>query len=158
MQKPDNQRMPKKRRPTIVVDEHVHPGVADVFKEVGFRTIFAARDRRYAGRDEHAYIGELYAANEVFVTADLEFSLWVLREHGTRHAGLVCLPFGDVEFRTGFAAVTAGWLWGSTDHSPFALRGKIIYWSQAGLQELDSRSRIRIAVPAHLVLEDSGQA
>lgn len=65
--------MGKKRRPTIVVDEHVHPDIAQVFRDVGFRTLFAARDRRYAGRDEHNYIGELYAANEVFVTSDLEF-------------------------------------------------------------------------------------
>ena len=146
--------MPKKRRPTIVVDEHVHPEIAEVFKEVGFRTLFAARDRRYGGRDEHDYIGQLYAANEIFVTSDLKFSLWVLREHGTRHAGLVCLPFADAEFRAGFAAVTAGWLWGSTDHSPFAIRGKILYWGRGGLHELDSESRIRIAVPAHSILEE----
>lgn len=145
--------MPKKRRPAIVIDEHVHPQVAEVFRDVGFRTLLAARDRRYAGRDEHDYVGELYAANEVFVTSDLKFLLWVLREHGSRHAGLVYLPIADTEFRTGFAAVTAGWLWGSTDHSPFAMRGKILYWGTGGLHEVDAPSKIRIAVPAHEVLE-----
>jgi hypothetical protein len=63
--------MPKKRRPSIFVDEHVSPAVKAGFTEGGFRTIEVARDS--AMRDEKDYIEEIYAANEAFVTADAEF-------------------------------------------------------------------------------------
>lgn len=145
--------MAKKRRPTIVVDEHVHPEVAGVYREVGFRTLSAARDRRYAGRDEHDYVDELYAANEIFVTSDLKFMGWVLKEHGTRHAGLVCLPFADTAFRVGFAAVTAGWF-GIDRPQPVRDARQDPLLGRPGLHELDSESRIRIVVSANEVLEE----
>jgi hypothetical protein len=146
--------MAKRRRPTVLLDEHVHDEIAIPFREVGFRVIFARNDRRYRGRDEHDYIGELYAANEVFVTSDFQFIRWILHEHGTRHAGLVMLPRGTDELRELFAAVCAGWMWGSTDRSPIALRGKILFWSYEGLQQVDDESRIKTAVGAHLLTEE----
>jgi hypothetical protein len=126
----------------------VYPG------SVGFRTLLASRDHRYAGRDEHDYINEMYSANEIFVTSDLRFMDWVLHTHGTRHAGLVFLPYADTEFRAGFAAVTAGWMWGSTDHSPFAMRGKSSTGREPG--STNSTARAGSRSPCRLIWFSGG--
>jgi len=80
----------RNKLPSICVDEHVSPEVASVFKRI-FRTIEASRWRKVKGRDERDYFRQLFAANTVFVTSDIEFSRYI-SDKRIKHAGVVYLP------------------------------------------------------------------
>lgn len=81
----------KKQLPRICLDEHVPPYVKEHFVAEKFRVI-RANESGYKGRNELDYLGEMYANNEVFVTADGKF-VDILAESGfKRHAGVVWLP------------------------------------------------------------------
>jgi hypothetical protein len=135
--------MAKTRRklPTICVDEHLPPYVRSGFKDAGFRVVEASRD--YRGRDEREYLGEMYAKNEVFVTADQEFVEDVFREGLARHAGIVWLPAAmDHEQRTGGVELAAALIkFHTAEHGHLGMRGVVLYLARDGFRGWDGRTR-----------------
>jgi hypothetical protein len=84
----------KERRqkwPKMVIDEHLPPRVAGVFRGAGYRTIEAARTNHFKGRPDLDYLAELRAMNGIFVTSDSQFVLEQLPVEA-RHAGIILLP------------------------------------------------------------------
>src|SRR5690349_1251902 len=99
--------MPKRRLPTVCLDEHFKPEVKALFRDAGFRVIRAS-ESRYRARDERDYLREMYSRNEVFVTADEEFVDDLVISGFRRHAGVIFIPkrFPAAE-RSAFAELCA---------------------------------------------------
>src|SRR5215213_5578985 len=85
--------MAKKTLPEFYIDEHIKPGIVETFKELGLKCLLISKARKYAGRDEKDYIGEIYAEGRVFVTSDVEFANYVY-DNKIKHAGIVLIPSG----------------------------------------------------------------
>lgn len=127
-----------KRRPSICLDEHLHPRVAEAFKGT-FRTIEVSRTNRFKGRDELQYISELYRENAIFVTSDGVFIGEVV-ENGLRHAGLIFVPQQmTLDEKVLFAEIVCGFVRGGCTASPFAFRGRILHPAHDGLRTIFSK-------------------
>jgi uncharacterized protein YbcV (DUF1398 family) len=83
--------MPRRNLPQIYIDEHIKEGVVDTFTDKGFKCIFIAKTRKYAGRDEKDYIEEIYREGRLFATSDFEFADFVV-VNKKKHAGIILLP------------------------------------------------------------------
>ena len=125
-------RMAKKRRHTVLVDEHVHDWVAAVFREYDFRVLNASRDHKYHGRDERGYIGELRRDNIVFVTQDREFVQRLTLE-GVQHGGVIWLPKGWPKEAAIAVHAAVGMLLGALDQSSKGAHNTVIRIADDGL-------------------------
>ncbi len=124
--------MAKKRRHTVLVDEHVHDWVAAVLMEYGFRVFKASRDSRFRGREEANYIGELRRDNIAFVTQDREF-VQRLTRGGMQHGGVIWLPKGWPEEADIAVHAAAGMLLGALDQSSKGAHNLVIRIADDGL-------------------------
>jgi len=125
----------RRKLPAVCVDEHLPPAVAKVFRPL-FRTFEASRDTRFKGRDERAYIAELYRQNAIFVTSDSAY-VEELAGARTRHAGLLYIPqrFLDEE-KLLLASMAANFIAGACFQSPFAFRNHILYAAHDGMRSI----------------------
>lgn len=79
-----------KQLPSICLDEHVHPNVADSFR-TSYRTIEVAQTNKFKARDERDFITELFQENTIFVTSDREFVDEAV-DKNLKHAGIIFIP------------------------------------------------------------------
>ncbi len=88
------------------------------------------------GRDELAYLRELYADNGMLITGDLAFINQV-RDNSIRHAGIIYIPSQmEPGEKTLFAEIAGGFVQGACSTSRFALRNRIIYPAYDGLRSI----------------------
>jgi hypothetical protein len=128
----------KRRLPSICIDEHLPPEVKTGFQAEGFRVI-RANESRYKSVDERHFLGQMYARNEVFATADGEFVDDLAESGLRRHAGIVWLPKQmDREQRTGFVELAATVIKLQVkEDGPFGMRGLLLYPEQTGVRIFD---------------------
>jgi hypothetical protein len=128
----------KRKLPSICIDEHLRPELKAIFRDEGFRAI-RANESRYKGRDEIHYLGEMYARNEAFVTADGDFVNHLVASRIRRHAGVVWIPKQlDHEPQDGFAELAASAIKFQVGREgTFAMRGLVLYPSKDGLTVFD---------------------
>ena len=135
----------RRQLPSICVDEHIAPQVADAFRP-DFRVIEVAKTSRFKGRDEKDFLPELYRENAVFVTSDAAFVERAI-EVGMRHAGIVYVPPQLAEDEKVFIAeVVAALLKAECMSSPHAFRDCVAYPGYDGLHVIrDETDRIVVS-------------
>jgi hypothetical protein len=134
----------KTLRPMILADEHVNPGVIKAVEDLGwFKVLRASHDRRFRGRDEWEYVGELRSLNIVLLTQDSEFVQHVVADQ-VRHAGIIWLPTGwDVEELASAVAAACGLLRGLFDDGVHGARDIVIRVEYDGIRTIvNGRERL----------------
>jgi hypothetical protein len=132
----------KKQLPEVYIDEHIKPGIIDTFKELGFKCLLIAKTRKYAGRDEKDYIGEIYSEGRLFATSDIEFATYV-DENKIKHAGIILIPSGwdddilDIAL-TGLLGIVMGEI---EEYGKNALRRLIFYIAEDGFRVVDEKGK-----------------
>ena len=131
--------MPKRPLPKIYCDVHIKPGALEAFTEVGFKYI-RIPESKYRNRDEHDFIGDLYAENVLFATGDLAFTQRVRREN-IKHAGILemhqDLDNEEANWTADGLAKIAKEL--IRQFGKFALRRHIIYLGHDGFRVFDDK-------------------
>jgi uncharacterized protein DUF5615 len=140
----------KKVLPQVYFDEHIKPPVVDRFRESGFKCVMIANTKKYAGRKEQEYIGEICAEGKPFVTSDQEFVLDHVVENNVKHAGIILIPKdyndpSDGELHTGLAYIAKEIV---RELGKNALRRHIIYIAGDGLRVLDDKGKDDLWFPA----------
>ena len=136
--------------PQVYFDEHIKPPVVDSFRAEGFKCVLISKTKKYAGRDEKDYIGEIYAEGKPFVTSDSEFVIDYVVERDVKHAGIILIPkdyndASDGELHTGLAHITKTLIQGLGKN---ALRRHIAYIAGDGLRVLDDKGKDDLWFPA----------
>ena len=125
-------RRSRRRLPTICVDEHIPPVIVDVFRD-HFRVIEARNDSRFKGRDERAFVMDLYAENAIFVTSDRVFAEEFARQR-RQHGGAVLLPTSySMDDRVLLAQIVVGLILGRCSRSAFGMRNQVALPRDDGL-------------------------
>jgi len=133
-----------RRLPSICVDEHILPSVAQAFRGY-LSTIEARNDGRFKGRDERSYLAKLYSQNVVFVTSDIEFAEEARRER-LKHAGIIYIPNRMLEDeQVYFAQVAAAFVKGGCRDSRAAFRGCILYPGTDGVRLVRPKTESQLA-------------
>jgi predicted nuclease of predicted toxin-antitoxin system len=127
-----------RKLPSVCLDEHMHPRIADAFRPT-FRTVEVAQTSRLKGRDEAEFISELYRENAIFVTSDGVFVDDAI-EKRLKHAGIILIPEQiTVDEKVLFAEIAGEYVRGSCSASPHAFRGFVLYPGHSGLHTIVSR-------------------
>ena len=128
-------RAPKHKRqslPAVCLDEHIPPRVTEAFK-VTFRVIETSHNLKYKGRDEWAYVNDLYRENALFVTSDFEHARHIARGRW-QHAGVVYIPGSwGVTDKVLYSQIVTGFVQEWCRRSRFALRNHLVYPADEGL-------------------------
>ncbi len=141
--------MAKKVLPPIYFDEHIKPPVVEKFREEGFKCVMIAKTKKYAGRKEQEYIGEIRAEGKPFVTSDSEFVLDHVVEHNAKHAGIILIPkvYNDAsagELHTSLASIAKTYI---RELGRNALRQHIIYIANDGIRMTDDKGQDDLVGP-----------
>jgi hypothetical protein len=147
--------VPKKQLPEVYIDEHIKPGIVDTFKELGFKCLLIAKTKKYAGRDERDYIGEIYSEGRLFVTGDVEFVTYV-DENKVKHAGIILIPSGwddeIVEFAlAGLLRIVRGEI---REFGKNALRRLIFYIAEDGFRVVDGKGEDTLLLSVEAFRQD----
>jgi len=101
-----------------------------------FRVLRATQDRRFRGRDEWTYIGELRSHNIVFLTQDGAFVRRVVANH-VPHAGIIWLPSGwDVEELAAAVSAACGILRGYLDDGTHGAHNIVVKIESDGVRTI----------------------
>jgi len=148
--------MPERPLPKIYCDVHIKPGALEAFTEVGFKYI-RIPESKYRNRDEHDFIGDLYAENALFATGDLAFTQRVRREN-IKHAGILemhqDLDNEEANWTADGLAKIAKEL--IRQFGKFALRRHIIYLGHDGFRVFDDKGDDIQFLSWELMERDSG--
>ena len=120
--------------PAICIDENLSTGVADNFREAGYRVVEVSKHPGMRGRDERSFLSALSRDNSVFVTGDTEF-VNELVDSRRRHAGVVYIPQPlDADEKELLAYLAAHFIMGRCAESPRAFRERILYVATDGFR------------------------
>jgi hypothetical protein len=133
--------MAKKSLPQVYFDEHIKPPVVEKFREESIKSVMIANTKKYVGREEQDYIGEIYAEGKPFVTSDSEFVLDHVIEHDAKHAGIILIPkvYNDASAGDHHAMLAYILKVFIKEHGRNALRRHIIYIAEDGFRIIDDR-------------------
>ncbi len=130
--------MKKESLPTICVDQHIAPSVADAFRSY-FRVIEVSKSGKFRGRDERDFLPALYRENAVFVTSDEPFADEVV-DTGTSHAGIIFIPAAwTADEKQLLAHIVSGWIQAGAEVSRFEFRNTVLYPADDGLHSIISQ-------------------
>ena len=135
--------MAKKSLPQVYFDEHIKPPVVEKFREESIKSVMIANTKKYVGREEQDYIGEIYAEGKPFVTSDSEFVLDHVIEHDAKHAGIILIPkvYNDAsagDLHTGLVRIAKTYI---QELGRNALRKHIIYIANDGIRIMDNKGQ-----------------
>jgi hypothetical protein len=135
--------------PQVYFDEHIKPPVVEKFREEGFKCVMIANTKKYAGREEQDYIGEIYAEGKPFVTSDSEFVLDHVIEHDAKHAGIILIPkvYNDASAGDHHAMLAYTLKVFIKEHGRNALRRHIIYIADDGFRVMDDKGEDYLLCP-----------
>ena len=141
--------MAKKVLPPVYFDEHIKPPVVGKFRDEGFKCVMIAKTKKYAGRKEQEYIGEIYAEGKPFVTSDMEFVDDHVVAHNVKHAGIIEIPkdFNDAwagDYHTVLAHTAKIFI---REYGKNALRRHIIYIAEDGFRIMDDEGKDHLLAP-----------
>lgn len=140
-------RRQKRDRPSIYLDEYIHPEVARIFGGE-FRTVETTKTRSLAGWDERKFLPELCVANGIFATNDREFGNEAINCK-RRHAGIIYAPASyPIGRQVYFASVMSAWISASARRARFPLRGQVFYPDTNGVHLIES-DRDKIVLSWH---------
>jgi hypothetical protein len=147
--------MRKDKLPAAYIDEHIKPVVVETFKELGFKCISISKTRKYAGRDEKEYIGEIYSEGRLFATSDVEFANYVY-DNRVKHAGIILIPpaWDDeiVEVALlGLLGIVRGEI---EEHGKNALRRLIYYIAEDGFRVTDEKGEDHLLLSVEAYRQD----
>jgi hypothetical protein len=128
-----HRRIRQSRLPSIFVDEHLFPAIAESFREIGFRVIEINRTSRFKGHDERSYLPALRRVNAIFVTSDEDYVRW-LELNSVQHPGVLFLPKDlPSEDKVWMASVAGYYFRGACRTSRFSLRNQVFFGAYDGL-------------------------